>query len=289
MTVGDRRWGSRSHRAEQALGARSRSATRAFPPEGDGGGGGESFIGLSRGNAAIDRASGGAGTSALAWSPSMQRLAPEVSLRTSVLLRPPRGDNPRKPGRGGGGGGSDKCPWTPAPPARLWRRPNRRPWNSAPPARPPRHLRRPPLRPPWQRAGTSAPPARLWRSRSCGLCSPRALSQLRLRIPGCGARGLCNSGCGSRGASVPGGSGWRTRGAPDGRSRARRFPACGISCPGLCPPAAPACGARPDRRCKGACFVLHPHPTGPGSRGQGRGGACHPARGIGRLSRRDSG
>ena len=88
MAVGDQRWGSRPYRADRALGARSRSATRAPPSEGDDGGGGEGLIGQSRGNAAIDKASGGAGASARAWSPSMQPLAPEASLRTSGKLRP---------------------------------------------------------------------------------------------------------------------------------------------------------------------------------------------------------
>ena len=47
-------------------------------------------MGQSRGNVAIGRALGGTGTSARAWSPSMQPLAPEVSLRSPVLFRPPR-------------------------------------------------------------------------------------------------------------------------------------------------------------------------------------------------------
>ena len=47
------------------------------------------------GQSAIDRASGGAGTSTRAWSSSMQPPAPEVFSRTSGPLRPPnpvRGD-----------------------------------------------------------------------------------------------------------------------------------------------------------------------------------------------------
>ena len=56
----------RSALGKQALGARSRSATRAAPSEGDDGGGGEGPIGQSRGKVAINRASGGAGTSARA-------------------------------------------------------------------------------------------------------------------------------------------------------------------------------------------------------------------------------
>ena len=66
MTVGDKRWGSRPYRADQALGARPSSATRASPPEGDDGDDGEGLIGQSRGNVAIDKPSGGAGTSARA-------------------------------------------------------------------------------------------------------------------------------------------------------------------------------------------------------------------------------
>ena len=62
MAVGNQRWESRPYRADMTLGARSRSATRASPPEGDGGGGGEGLIGQSQGNAAIERASGGAGS-----------------------------------------------------------------------------------------------------------------------------------------------------------------------------------------------------------------------------------
>ena len=67
MKVRDQRFGSKPHRADQALGARSRSATRAFPPEGDDGDSGEGPIGQSRGNVAMDRVS----------------LAPEVFLRTT--------------------------------------------------------------------------------------------------------------------------------------------------------------------------------------------------------------
>ena len=89
MTVADRHWGSRPCRADRTLGARTRSAMRAFFLEGDGGGGGEGPMEQSRGNVAIDRASGGAGTIARAWSPSMQPLAPEVFLRTSGSLRQP--------------------------------------------------------------------------------------------------------------------------------------------------------------------------------------------------------
>ena len=88
MTVGDRRWGSRPYRVDQTPGARTRSATRAYLPEGDDGDGGEGLMGLSRGNAAEDRASGGAGTSARAWSPLMQPHAPGVLLRTSRPHRP---------------------------------------------------------------------------------------------------------------------------------------------------------------------------------------------------------
>ena len=46
-------------------------------------------MGQSRGHVAMDRAPGGAGTRARAWSPSMQPLAPEVFLHTSGPLRPP--------------------------------------------------------------------------------------------------------------------------------------------------------------------------------------------------------
>ena len=89
MAVSDQRWGSRQYRADQALGARTRSAMRAFYPEGDNGHGGEGLMGQSRGNATVHRASGGAGTSSRAWSPSMQPLAPGVLLRTPGPLRPP--------------------------------------------------------------------------------------------------------------------------------------------------------------------------------------------------------
>ena len=54
--------------------------------EGDGG---EVLMGQSRGNVAIGRASGVAGTNTRAWSPSMQPLATEVTLRTSGPIRPP--------------------------------------------------------------------------------------------------------------------------------------------------------------------------------------------------------
>ena len=89
MAVSDQRWGSRQYRADQALGARTRSAMRVFYPEGDNGDGGEGLTGQSRVNVAIDRASGGEGTSARALSPSMQLHSPEVFLRTSVPIRPP--------------------------------------------------------------------------------------------------------------------------------------------------------------------------------------------------------
>ena len=75
--------------ADRALGARSRSATRTFSPEGGDDDGGEGLIRQSRGNVAIDRVSGSAGTSARAWSPTIQPLAPEVFLRISGPLRPP--------------------------------------------------------------------------------------------------------------------------------------------------------------------------------------------------------
>jgi len=71
MAAGDQRWGSRPYRADHTLGARPRSATRAYLAEGDDGDGGEGLMGQSRGNVAIDKAPGGAGTSASAWSPSM--------------------------------------------------------------------------------------------------------------------------------------------------------------------------------------------------------------------------
>ena len=88
MEVGDQRWGRRPYRADQALGGTDSIREASFSSEGDDGGGSESLMEPSRGNVAIDRASGGAGTSARAWSPLMQPLAPGVLLRTSVPLRP---------------------------------------------------------------------------------------------------------------------------------------------------------------------------------------------------------
>ena len=89
MTVGDQRWERRPYRADQALGARTRSAPRAFLPEGNNGDSCGGLMGQSRGNVAIDGASGSAGTSSRAWSLLMQQLAPKVVLRTSGPLRPP--------------------------------------------------------------------------------------------------------------------------------------------------------------------------------------------------------
>ena len=90
MTVVDRRWGSRPCSTGQTRYWGHGLDQRREPPlpEDDDGGGGEGLMGQSRGNVAIDRASGGAGAGARAWSPSMQPLAPEVPLRTSGPLRP---------------------------------------------------------------------------------------------------------------------------------------------------------------------------------------------------------
>ena len=84
------RYGSR----QSALGKKAvqgrPGAWGAVSISGDGGGG-EGLMGQSQGNVAIDKAPRGAGTSARAWNPPMQPLAPEVFLRSSGRFRPQRG------------------------------------------------------------------------------------------------------------------------------------------------------------------------------------------------------